>query len=75
MKKKMTKKEKATAELLQRELCDRGLQAEVGFTRAGYIRLTVSRETAKQYSCIATLQARAAEILKTNFNNFYTTIK
>ena len=71
----MTKTQKATAELLQRELCDGGLQAVVGFTKAGYIRLTVGRETAKQYSCIATLQARAAEILKTSFNNFYTTIK
>ena len=71
----MTKTQKATAELLQRKLCDGGLQAEVGFTKAGYIRLTVSRETAQQYSCLATLQAKAAEILNANFNSFYTIIK
>lgn len=71
----MTKTEKAKAELLQQKLAAGGLNAEVGFTRSGYIRLTVSRAEMSKYTCVATIQARAAEILGNKMTDFYTTIK
>lgn len=43
--------------------------------RSGYIRLTVSRAEMSKYTCVATIQARAAEILGNKITDFYTTIE
>lgn len=71
----MTKEQKAIAEHLQQKLAAGGLNAEVGFTRSGYIRLTVDWEEYRKYTCTATLQAKAAEILGNKMTDFYTTIE
>lgn len=53
----------AEFEQLESRLAKGGLQAEVGWTRGGYIRLTVTKATAAEYTCEAAIMKRAAQIL------------
>lgn len=60
----MTKAQKEKAAAIKQKLTSGGMDIqEVGFTKAGNIRLTVSKETANRYSCTATLMAKASVIL------------
>ena len=60
----MTKVQKERAAAIKQKLTDGGMDIQdVGFTKAGNIRLTVSKDVARQYSCIATIQAKASVIL------------
>lgn len=67
----MNKEQKSAAEAIQNQLVFHGLKVKVSFTRKGYCRLTVPAETMKNYTCLATVAARAAEILRCNINDFY----
>lgn len=67
----MTKEQKNAAEAFQSKLAINGLNVKVSFTRKGYCRLTVPAETMKNFTCLATVAARAAEILGCSINNFY----
>lgn len=66
---------KAEAEQLGSRLAQGGLQAEVGFTRSGYVRLTVTKATAAEYTCAAAIMERAAQILGVRPTYFYITVK
>ena len=67
----MTKEQQTAAEAIQNQLAYHGLKVKVSFTRRGYCRLTVPAETMKGYTCLATVAARAAEIIGCKCTDFY----
>lgn len=75
----MTKAQKEKAAEINQKLADGGMDIqEVGLTKAGNIRLTVSKEVARQYSCTATIMAKAAVILGLRdifIGSIYVTVK